>query len=216
MKRYSVNDGFFSELTPCSSYWAGFIAGDGCVSSTVSSVTIYIHARDTTHLMRFKEDINFEGPIRRDNGKGGYAGSRNAAVIRISSKTLVKDLSFLYNIEPRKTHTLREPNIQDKELIKAYITGLIDSDGTILRRLGGVQKGELRIVLYGTLPLLSWVQEQVDLFSPPLRTRRSTPRKMSLDSLVYGYEIGSRRAEILKDKLIQVDIPRLSRKWDCL
>lgn len=133
-KKYSINNFAFSEYSPESVYWAGFIAGDGCVyshglgeaNSENNYLSIGLEISDEKHLSRFKEFIQYDGVLYyRKDGK--------SVAITVNSSQIVSDLFDKYKITNNKTDCYTPPNNIPDEYIKYFILGLIDSDGSISR-----------------------------------------------------------------------------------
>jgi hypothetical protein len=118
---YTRNSNFFSEPNILNSYWAGFIAADGCISTV--NLLIDIHLRDIEHLEQLKTDLNYTGNVT--------VSKRNSAKLQVRDKKIVEDLKKNFNITERKTHTLQPPMIEEIDYIKAFIIGYIDGDGCI-------------------------------------------------------------------------------------
>src|SRR4051812_19286206 len=63
-RKYSVNQGFFSEKTPEALYWAGFIAADGYVDDKRDhSLTITLAKKDEDHIKLFCKEVEYSGPL---------------------------------------------------------------------------------------------------------------------------------------------------------
>lgn len=193
--RYSCNEFYFA--VPCSenSYFAGFIAADGHIGDD-HRLTIKVHKKDRKILERFKETILFDGPIIGPD-------KRNQVSVRITSEEICQDLVQNYNITPRKTYTLAPPtHLFNQRVIRSFLTGYIDGDGCIS------QDDRARIKIVGTYQFLSWVKRWFDSWSPAARMA------VVKDLDTYAtYEIGGYRAREVIHKLLQVSVPRLSRKW---
>src|SRR5699024_9400972 len=134
VKKHSFNEKAFSTYTPESVYWAGFIAGDGCVYNRKENkdegfahvLTITLSHKDKDHLESFKEFMGFSGELYIDKNK-------TKVTITINSEELVKDLIEKYNIVPLKTDIYKPPQNIPKDMIKYFILGLIDSDGGFVK-----------------------------------------------------------------------------------
>lgn len=135
-RKYSLNELSFSNYTPESAYWAGFIAGDGCVYShglggdnkENNYLNVSLAIIDEEHLMSFKKFLNYNGVLYyRKDGK--------AVGVTVNSKNIVKDLNDKYNITNNKTDIYVPPENIPSDLVKYFILGLIDSDGCITSHL---------------------------------------------------------------------------------
>lgn len=135
-RKYSFNEDFFSEITLASSYWAGFIAADGCISDRIGNsktLTITLSEKDKEHIEKLREIIGYTGPISKRIAKikkpvlkeyGAYSMS-------IISNSICNALGRVFNIYPRKTYNLFPPDISDYGCKIEFARGLIDGDGNI-------------------------------------------------------------------------------------
>ena len=141
MGRYSFDTSFFTKVdTEEKAYWLGFIVADGCINiqkqSTLSPegnpylsyrLSILLAAVDKEHLEKFKQAIQYTGPI--EEGSTTLNGKKFPnAKIRISSKKLCEDLMQL-NVMPRKSCEERVPDSIPEELKRHFIRGYFDGDG---------------------------------------------------------------------------------------
>lgn len=140
-RKYSCNENAFSEYTPESCYWAGFIAGDGCVFShglsdkTINnSLNIGLSSVDTEHLEKFKEFLSYTGVIYYNE---------NSSALNVNCRKIVSDLEKNYNITNNKTDTYIPPTSIPCELEKYFILGLLDSDGCITRTTRPTQRNHI-------------------------------------------------------------------------
>lgn len=129
--KYTSNDNFFSQNTPESFYWAGFIAADGCINKHGKKLSIGLSYKDKELLEKFKKCINYTGPIRFKEDKIGRGGKTN--YIDIFNKQIINDLAR-FNIVPRKSLTLTFPEwLIEHELVNHFMRGYFDGDGCIYR-----------------------------------------------------------------------------------
>ena len=123
--KYDFNEDYFEFIdTEDKAYFLGFILADGCVSK--SSNCFKIIQKEPDILYKFKECINFNGPIF----KSKY---RSTHEISMSSMKTIKDLSS-HGIYPAKTYIVKYPNIPD-QLINHFMRGVFDGDGCISLRI---------------------------------------------------------------------------------
>lgn len=123
----TVNENFFSEINEKSMYHAGFIAADGCVcvSKTSVYVKIKVHRKDREIVEKFKSDLNSTKKIYDYNHD-----KRQSSQISINSKKLCTDLLINFGITTNKTRTYKIPkNIISHPLFRHFIRGYIDGDG---------------------------------------------------------------------------------------
>lgn len=119
-RRKKINDEYFSNLNCNSSYLLGFIAADGTVNT--KKVKIGLNPNDYTFLEEIKEELGFEGTVKRYE--------KNCEIVFTSEK-IIKELAK-HGIIPRKTYTntVTMKNIPNY-LKKDFIRGYLDADGTI-------------------------------------------------------------------------------------
>lgn len=153
---YTRNSNFFSIPTTQNCYWAGFIAADGNITED-NGVRIALEQKDMVLLEKFKEEIEFSGEIK----KYPYLHIENRFYVRIEicDLQIISDLEKHWNITPRKTKTLQPPNLENEELIMAYIIGFLDGDGSI----GKTQK--LHVQICGNLPMLTWIKANLEKYA---------------------------------------------------
>lgn len=153
MSRYKCNELAFSEVTIASSYWAGFIAADGCIIDTTSRgskiLKISLSSIDKGHIKKFVDFLNATNKIIDE--KNGMS------TIKISSNIIVESLFRSFNIIPRKTFTLSPPEIS-VEMMRHFIRGYFDGDGCFTTCSNGIKK-YLSWGLLGTLSITSRFNE---------------------------------------------------------
>lgn len=124
--KYTVNEQLFDTIdTEEKAYWLGFIASDGYVTDN-DYIGIRLSIVDYAHLEKFCSWFA-PGltPSIHKNGTG-----KDVTSVRIRSEYAVRSLTS-YGIVPRKTYEiLRLPNIQP-ELMRHFIRGYVDGDGSI-------------------------------------------------------------------------------------
>jgi hypothetical protein len=121
-RKHAVNLSYFRKIsTENKAYWLGFIAADGYVRETCPySLSIGLKASDLGHLLKFKKEIEYSGPIT-------YTAKTNSYRIIIYSKELVEDLNRL-GIRQRKSLTLKSWK-GPKKYMRHYWRGVFDGDG---------------------------------------------------------------------------------------
>ena len=110
----------FKEHTREASYWAGFLAADGCVDDK-NRVRIYLQYSDHEHLQKFKDFVGSSHHLNLDK-------ARNRCSFEFTCKPMVEDL-LKWNIVPRKSITYQPP--VDLPNLPDFLRGLFDGDGTI-------------------------------------------------------------------------------------
>lgn len=120
---------FFSQYTPESCYWAGFIAADGYIRPKRNTVHIKLSLNDKEHLEKFSRSIEFEGTIfERTNGE-----KYKVACIDINGSWFVEDLKENFGLVPNKTFNVNISQRIPKEMIHHFVRGYFDGDGCITK-----------------------------------------------------------------------------------
>jgi len=197
-KRYSTDLEFFRTPNVLNSYWAGFIAADGCVSG--NRLSIGLNLKDRAHLEKFVFDCGFTGPVSPPYANGSVQ-------VSISCKRYVEDLRKNFNVVERKSLTLMPPGLLNRKCSMAFVCGLIDGDGTVGLKEGGY----LLICCVGTKPVLEWVRGWFDCVSSCRRGRqRVRPRP---GGRTFVYRVSGAKAMDVWRVFSGLEIPCLERKW---
>ena len=202
--KHSHNRNYFKELSFQSAYWAGFIAADGCLSDK-KTISIKINKKDIDRLNQFLKDIDSSASVLN-------SGNENRKRVIITSPECWKDLNIIYNLTPRKSLTLTPPNIHSEELIKAFIIGYIDGDGSICF-CGPNQYLKLSIV--GTFEFLNWIKFYFDSWVDTTKAKKEIQQKTTKSgALVYEYTVYGKRALKLINLLKEIPLNKMKRKWE--
>lgn len=112
-------------------YWFGFLMADGNVSDDRGQLylQLVLGQKDEGQVTRFCEAV---GVSRQAIKKRSGYGIRSGSVVSVSihHRAFVERLVAL-GCTPRKTATLRFPEIPDGELAMAFVLGYFDGDGSI-------------------------------------------------------------------------------------
>ena len=136
-RKINVNENYFEIIdSEEKAYWLGFIMADGCVTQTDKKYPpnrfhLCLKEDDKSHIEKFKEAIqsNNEIAIKAvENKKRNFESI--TCELRINSKIFV---SFLMNngIVQQKTGKELIPNTVPQYLIRHFIRGYFDGDGSI-------------------------------------------------------------------------------------
>lgn len=168
----TINEHIFDEIdTEEKAYWLGFLYADGCIYKSYNKVkniyryrlTISLKERDYDHLVKFNnfiESSNNKVKIKKTNYKQSYCYRWE-----VNNKHLFDTLN-LYGCTERKSLTLKFPDenvFKSKDLIRHFIRGYFDGDGTIsfCRRLNNIFKP--KVSLLGTYNMLQKIVTIVGL-----------------------------------------------------
>ncbi|MFS0514809.1 hypothetical protein ACEYW6_08790 [Nostoc sp. UIC 10607] len=222
LESYTVNHNYFSTPNLENCYWAGFLAADGCInySSHGYILEVGLQEQDLEHLKTLKDLLECDRQIaemHNSNQKHQYPFGKTytngkAFRLRINSKQICDDLIGRFNITPNKSLTLEPPVLDNEQLIKAFIIGLIDGDGGVnLFKVKG-KVNSIEIDLTGTIEVLNWVKNWFDIWVPNNHYKCAKP-KQSMNSKAYRYHVAGKRGIELWKILSQVNVPKLKRKW---
>ena len=126
---YHLNADFFKDIdSENKAYWLGFIFADGSLSK--NRLTIRLSANDYSHLLKFKNHIEFEGNIRVEKRDSNFKKLSKSCVIEVNSRQFIRNLSKYVPIG-KKFNKIRVPNIEDN-LIRHFIRGYFDGDGYVV------------------------------------------------------------------------------------
>lgn len=212
---YTANRNFFKQPNMINSYWSGFIAADGCIDDfdpACKSLKIDLQIADEGHLQRFIDDTKYNGNIK-------YPSRGGSALVRVScAQQWFVDLESNFSITPRKSKKplektksdetmLQPPDLSETSCKLAYIKGLIDGDGSIYIS-HSKSRMWLVIKIVGSLSVLTWLKQTLDDVLDLGSVASVKPT-----STVYGYSLGTKKAETLCKVLLPLNTPALYRKW---
>jgi hypothetical protein len=215
--QHKVNHEFFAFPNALNSYWAGYLAADGCVDDKSGHRTITVTAsiRDERHIVQFKEDVEFTGGIRKWAAKSGYKPGAEYVTLSINSvDTWIKDLRDNFGIGPRKTHTLLPPVGLGAANSLAYCAGFIDGDGSVVNPKTSWAKGSATIGIAGRYQMMSWIKEQFDRIAPVRYNHKAAAVGKWKDKDFWHYAVSGQRAVAVARALRALGLPLLQRKWN--
>lgn len=195
----SFRANFFKEPDLINSYWAGFIAADGCITNPKrgqSKLSIQLKAEDFSHLESFKTTLGagtLKEYTRFDKRTERHYFS---AQYRVSSDEICQDLAASFNIHPRKSLTHKPPLLHG-ECAYAFIAGYIDGDGCYYKG----QWSTPILTVEGTYEMLSWLTATCGVDKSP------TPR-----GKIYHLALYADNALSVYEKYAHLEIPLLERK----
>lgn len=132
-----LNVDYFEVIdTEHKAYWLGFIVADGCITRTDTKyppnrLHICLKDDDKEHLILFNKDIGggYEPKTKLiENKKRNFESY--VSEIKINSKPFVHNL-MTHGIKVKKTGTEHIPNTIPKNLLRHFIRGYFDGDGSI-------------------------------------------------------------------------------------
>jgi DNA-binding XRE family transcriptional regulator len=130
-RTYHCDHSFFDEIdSECKAYWLGFIAADGCVYGNALQVTL--SSKDRDHLFRPRADLQSDHPIKDNTAKDrakSYAHTGSSSTFYLRSSRLTEGLAR-HSVMPRKTFKPDWPDFLPDGLLRHYLRGYSDGDGS--------------------------------------------------------------------------------------
>lgn len=153
----SLDENSFSQFNRESCYWAGFLAADGWINDKyyLSSELSII---DKNHLEKLKLFLQSNADIK-EREKVCFNKLHNYCSVQFNSVNLVNNLKENFNLTNNKSLTLAPPDKIPQNLIRHFIRGYIDGDGSI-----GWCKYNNKprlIICSGSKLLLEWMQNSI-------------------------------------------------------
>ena len=201
-RKMTLNDYYFDNISPETSYYAGFIAADGNIDKNNKKLTISLSSKDRKHLETFLEKIESDSKIYEYKTNGF-----DISTIVINSEKICSDLLKNFNITPKKSLTYTPPTFNDNTLKDSFIVGIIDGDGTISFTKSN-NKTRMYISLIGTFETIMFVKNR---FEEILGKSTSSPYKRSENT--YTIRISDKTARLIFEHYYSLNIPKLERKW---
>jgi hypothetical protein len=132
---YTFNESYFNTVdTEEKAYFLGLLASDGYVSDKGTIAIGLSGKRDRVILERFKRAVGFEGPIT--SKQPSYPGSQRHYTVSLNSKQMAADLAR-HGIIPRKSLVYEFNDQLPEHLIRHYVRGVFDGDGSVSYRKDG-------------------------------------------------------------------------------
>jgi len=140
-RRVDLYHDFFSQDTPESFYWAGFIAADGCVYNNKNSkyLSVWLQEKDSDHIDKLKKVLKVKNcNIKAQNH------------LCVCSDRIYDDLKR-FNVVPRKTHIYTFPNwILEHKFSNHFMRGYVDGDGSFSVRVAKDSRNKMSFGICGT------------------------------------------------------------------
>jgi hypothetical protein len=217
---FTLDEGFFDELTPDALYWIGFLGGDGCVSG--KRISLRLASVDHGHIEKFRAALGSSTTVKTGITKPNYIGTKlvgpkGYSYIHIRSKKLADSLAA-YGITPRKSRTLRlsDDIAQSKDVYR----GLLDADGHIAVRhtkacapgtlactkYGYKARTDVRLSLLGSEFVIQQFKDNVQSVEPAVNN------KICRRGNIFSFEVGGERAKRLVGHFYEGATTFLDRK----
>jgi intein/homing endonuclease len=151
----TYNKKFFSSIeNEKQAYWLGFIYADGYISGD-SIFGISLSTDDREHLEKLKRDIKATHNIKDYESETAYGLAKYSRFL-ITDKELVNQLINL-GVVHNKTNILMFPKFIDEDLVRHFIRGYFDGDGSLI---GGITP---RISFLGTEDMLEDIRKRLPI-----------------------------------------------------
>lgn len=150
----TLNEEAFTEDSPESAYWLGWMYTDGYISTTnkyTSYFGLTLATIDIQILEDFKKYLDFNGEIATYTSSSGYGKGNQYSRLLVGSNKIVKTLKKLGVVENKTFKINSIPPVKHKD---DFIRGVIDGDGSIR-----ADNSHLRI--HGNLEFLTAVAEYI-------------------------------------------------------
>ncbi|MGV4321339.1 LAGLIDADG family homing endonuclease [Bacillus mojavensis] len=205
-----ANEDYFENIdSQDKAYWLGFIYADGYISIRGSQKCfgVALSTKDEELLIKLNDCLGSNYQIKRYTSKenGEYKSVKYSRLL-ITSDKIVDDLINLGVVE-HKTNIAKPPNI-DYELIRHFIRGYMDGDGSITR-----SNNDYRVSFLGTDDILLYISQY--LLSQRLINKVNAFGKRRsgqiVSNVVYG---GNLQSQKILDHLYQDSNMFLSRKYN--
>lgn len=218
------NQEYWNKPNLINSYYAGFIAADGCIKNYKNYITfaIKLSIKDEQIINNFIKELNYEG-------KKSYCFAKSPHSDNISKFCYIQiqcfqknaeNLKKYYNIIPQKTKRLAPTNLINKYLNWSFIIGLIDGDGCIGIKNNNINNNWKSIYLNissSSQFIIKWLKEIFDKFFPSEKysmTKKIANIGFHKEDSYYRITLNGLRAAIILDYLSKFPVPKLSRKWE--
>jgi lambda repressor-like predicted transcriptional regulator/Mor family transcriptional regulator len=131
--KYHCDHEFFDVIdSEEKAYWLGFIAADGNVRE--DRLAISLAPIDQEHLYRLKYSLKSTHPVSEYTSYSKYhERDTTTAVLNIGSAKLARGLAA-HGVHPRKTLTVAWPTHLEEHLLRHYLRGIVDGDGSLWAR----------------------------------------------------------------------------------
>lgn len=194
-RKYNVNHNYFENIdTPEKAYWLGFIYADGYIttSNTTKRIGISLAIKDKNHLNNFSKCVESNYPIREYKVISGFKTGIKYCRVIINSNKMFDDLRKLGVVE-NKSLILKPPSIP-KDLIKYFILGYFDGDGSIcIKNHYNRNTKDWNFSLCGTEEMLNFIMDY--FIENNLVMKRNKLYKKHKDSLVCQIAYGGNNVE---------------------
>lgn len=135
-QKYSIDEGFFDKIdTEDKAYFLGLLYADGYNNVNKTCVVLQLQEKDKEIIVALQQRLQPNKPLQYIKREHHKKKASNAWRISISNKHISEQLEH-YGCGNKKSFRLRMPNLRD-DLIRHFVRGYFDGDGSITFREGG-------------------------------------------------------------------------------
>jgi LAGLIDADG-like domain len=157
-RRYTLDEAVFKSIdTEQKAYWLGFLYADGYNGESRSMITLGLAEQDKNHLEGFKKFIGSNAPIKVRPPRRPH--EQNMHVFNVCSKKMCNDLSR-WGCMQAKTFKMTFPKFLDKSLLKDFIRGYFDGDGSV--GTGKCEYGNSNFTIVSNIDFLIGAKEVIE------------------------------------------------------
>lgn len=208
-----INENFFEQPNALNSYWAGFLAADGCIVTIKQSlpnkdykgVSLGLSQKDEEHIRQFAKDLGSDYKITKRD-VNSFGKTYGVISTKIYNQKIVSDLENVFFIKSRKTHHLEFPSNLSDEHFLCYMAGYFDGDGSV--HLSEPNKNGMQtLTMQYTCVAKEFNERVVAWFANKCNT---TPKKITNK----GFSLSGLEIVEIYNAVKRNNLPVLQRKWD--
>src|SRR3990167_4460436 len=178
------------------------------------SWSIKLEIADINHLIRFKQETNFSGPIFNCFKK---KVPQNTKKLTINSKYWGNDLKENFGVIPNKTRRLTPPKLNSDLLKFCFLLGYIDGDGCICL-VDRKSKNETELcfsIVSCSFDILIFFKDLIDKYfmQYKLRNKHQIITQCTSSTSARNVRFAGMQALMFLDFFKDFPVPLLQRKW---
>lgn len=155
-KIYTIDEEYFDEINiPNKAYILGFLYADGCRVKNCNGIRMNLQERDKHILDEINNEIKSNRPLRFIDYSHDPS-RQNQYLLSIDNKHMAESL-YKWGIVPCKEFILEFPSWMDYDLIRHFIRGYLDGDGSISKN-----PKEKRMNFTGTKMMMEGIKEYLE------------------------------------------------------
>lgn len=196
-QKHSANLSRLLEDTPEAFYWMGFILSDGCICE--GRLTLELQNKDKDQVLKFGDFIEYSG---------SYGTSETSTRVSCMDKDLTEAICKKFDIHEKKTYNPPASILKfENSLLLALLAGFVDGDGRIANQN---KRKDFFLTIKTHKSWLNILKEFNSLICEENFCKINSQ----------GYAVltitNSEILKNLKSKILGLNLPILSRKWDII